>query len=133
MSSFVMVPLSILAWIFTLVRLRTILRASARNTEKITFYIWGILLSVSLTLSFMIVEFAAIFNAYTLPNLALLVYTSTFLLAQYFMIAGILLGMNIPSIQRIMRWIKGLLVVELTVLIVIYIVFVSKIPAAPLY
>ena len=128
-----MVPLSILSWIFTFVRLRTILRAGVQNSEKITLYIWRILLSVSLTLSFMIVEFAAIFNAYTLPNLALLVYTCTFLLAQYFMIAGILIGMNIPSIQRIMRWIKGYLIIELAVLLVIYIVFVSKIPAAPLY
>lgn len=128
-----MIPLCILSWIFTFIRLRNMLRSGVRNIEKITLYVWGILLSVSLTLSFMIVEFAAIFNAYTLPNLALLVYTSTFLLAQYFMIAGILIGMNIPSIQRILRWIKELLIVEFVALIVVYIVFVSKIPAAPLY
>jgi len=122
MNSFILIPLCVVLWIFTLARLWTILR----QIDTVILNIWAILFFFAITLTFMVAEFAAFFNAHTLPNLSLLVHNSAFLVSQYFGMAAILAGMDIPTARRIARWMRLLLGVALLVLSLLYIFFVSQ-------
>ncbi len=130
MSSLILVPLSIVAWMFTLMRLRAILLENVRQVGEIALNIWLMLLFFSLTLTFMVAEFAAFFNAYTFPNLSLLISHSSVLITAYFGAVTSLGVIGVPISKQIIHWIRALLVVVLIALLSIYILFVSKMPAS---
>jgi hypothetical protein len=92
-------------------------------------HILGMLFFFSITLTFLIVEFAAFFNEHTLPNLSLLINNAAFLISGYFGTAALLNGINISANQQIIRWIRLLLVVMLMILSTLYILFISRMPA----
>lgn len=133
MNSFVSVPLCVVSWIFTFVRLKAILRQGVREAGDVTLNILGMSLFFSISVTFIFAEFIAFFDAHTFTSLSLLITNSTFLVSQYFGMAGILAGMEIPTSQQITRWVRLFLGVELTVLLVIYIFFVSKVQATSFF
>ena len=126
MNSLIVFPLCVVSWIFTLVRLRAILRQGMQDAGTITLHIWGMLLFFAITLTFMIPEFTTFFDAHTIPSLSLFITNSAFLVSQYLGMAGILIGMEIPTAPQIIRWIRLLFGIVLAVLFVIYI-FVEKV------
>ncbi len=133
MNSFVSVPLCVVAWIFTFARLKAILQQGVREAGEITLNIWGMSLFFSISVTFIVAEFIAFFDAYTFPSLSLLITNAAFLVSQYFGMAGILAGMEIPTGQKIIRWVRLLLGVELAVLLALYIFFVSKVQATSFF
>jgi hypothetical protein len=132
-NSFVSVPLCVIAWIFTFVRLKAILKQGLRDAGDVTLNIWGMSFFFSISVTFIFAEFIAFFDAHTFPSLSLLITNSAFLISQYFGMAGIIAGMEIPTGQQITRWVRMLLGLELTVLLVLYIFFVSKVQATSFF
>ena len=127
MNSFIVVPLSVIAWAFTLHRLRAIIRQGGLQAAgEIDRNILGMSLSFSISFTFIFEEFILFFDAHTFPSLSLLITNSAFLVSQHFGMVGLFSGMGIPTAQRIIRWMRLVLGVELITMLVIYIAFVSK-------
>lgn len=129
MSSFVTVPLCILSWILTFVKLKARVKGGVQKSRSTALDVWKVLLFFSITLTFLVVEFASFFNKYTLPNLSLLIYNAAFLISEYFGTTTLISGINIPPNHQIIRWVRLLLVVALILLTMIYTLFISKMPA----
>jgi hypothetical protein len=128
-NSFVSVVLILVSCIFTFVRLRTILRQGVQRAGDVTLNIWAMLLCFSICIGFMLPQFIAFFDARTFPSLSVLIANCAFLASQYFGMAGIIAGMEIPTGQQIIRWMRLFLVAELCILFVFYVFFVSKVQA----
>jgi hypothetical protein len=128
MNSVIMLSLCIVAWTFTFVKLVAILLGDIRKIGMITLNIWAMLLFFSVTLTFMITDFAAFFNTHTFPNLSLLITHFAFLASQYCAVVTILAGIGTPATTHTIFWTRLFLFVELTLLSVIYIFFLSKTP-----
>lgn len=128
MNNFILIPLCVAAWILTLVRLRTIFLKKDEPGAKteMALNIWAMMAFFSITITFMIDEFAAFFNVHTFPNLSLLITHFAFLASQYFAITTTLVAINIPSTQRAIRWIKSTLCTAVVILLAIYSLLISK-------
>ena len=103
-------------------------KAQLKAYDKNTLNIWAALLFFSLTLTFMVDEFATLLDTYTLPNLALLVTHFAFLASQYFAVVTILDAIGAPASQRTIRRIRSILCFLCAALLTIYISFLSKMP-----
>jgi hypothetical protein len=130
MSSLIVIPLGIAAWIFTIVRFKAILSNNLRKAGAVELNIGAILLFLSITLTFMVEEFAEFFNARTFPNFSLLISHSSSLITAYFAAVTGLSGIEVPVSKRAILWIRILLFVVLSTLLFIYVLFVSKMPTS---
>ena len=147
-----MIPLCVAAWVLTLIKLRTILLQGAqeeariplnlsdndglfipgrRLTQKkggIALNVWVMLLFFSITLTFLVEEIATFFNTHTLPNLSLLISHSSVLAIGYFSTVTSLSVIRVPASKQTIRWIRLSLSMGIIALLIIYILFVSKMP-----
>lgn len=133
MNSIILIPLCITAWVFTLNRLKAIFANNTRKIGSVAFNIWAMSFFLSVTLTFMIQEFAVVFNSYTWPNLSILISHSTVLLTAYFGSSTSLGVIAVPISKKIVRWTTALLCVVLVALLMIYIFFISRITASPFF
>src|SRR5690349_14041943 len=116
MSSLIMIPLCAAAWVLTLVKLRSILLQGAQNRTGIALNLWAMLLFFSITLTFLVEEFAASFNAYTFPNLSMLISHSSILVTEYFGTVTSLGVIGVPASKRTIIWIRLLLAIVIIAL-----------------
>ncbi len=128
--SLIKLAFALTMWTLTLVRFRDFLSLKAAQHEKaeVAKIICWMLLFASMTLTFKISEFTAIFNTYTFPNLSILVTHLSFLGAQYFLTVTTLTAIGTPATKSIIRWIRTVLFLLITALSVIYIFHISKLP-----
>ncbi len=131
MNSLILIPLCLVTWIFTLLRLRTTFFAQdvQKAKKEMALNVWAMLLFFSITLTFMVDTFAAFFNIHTFSNFSILITHIAFLASQYFATVATLNAIEIPSSQRTIRWIRYALGILIITLLVIYILFISKMPA----
>ncbi len=130
MNSYILITLCLISWAVTLIKLRGLFVSPAQRKaqDKNTLNLWATLLFFSITLTFMVDEFAVLLNSYTFPNMALLVTRFAFLASQYFAVVAILDGIGAPANQRTIRWIRVILGLLCATLLLIYVGFLSKIP-----
>lgn len=128
MNSLITIPLCILSWTFTLMRLKFIMRQGFKKTDPVTRCIWGMLLFFTITLTFLVVELSKLLDTYTWPDFSVLVYSSAFLVSQYFGIMGILMGMEIQATKKISQSLSLILGAELIALSAFYFFSFTKMP-----
>jgi hypothetical protein len=127
-NSLVLIPICLVFWAFTLLKLREVLREYAQNRETTALNICAIAFFGSLDFTFMIPEVAAFVDAHTFPNLSLLVSSGSFLAGIYFLTAVSLAATGAPANGRVVRLLRVLLGLALGALLVIYALFLSKMP-----
>lgn len=130
MNEAFLLPLCLTSWALTVFKLRVIFQKPSGQKEKYnaSLNLWAMLLFFSITLTFMVDDFAAFLNSHTLPNLSFLATHFFFLASQYFAVVTILSGIGASTSQKIIRWIRVALVGIFIVLLAIYIGFLSKMP-----
>jgi hypothetical protein len=128
MSSLLLAPLCLAFWAFTLLKLREALREYAQERETTALDICAIAFFGSLDFTFMIPEVAAFVDAHIFPNLSVLVAYGSFLAGIYFLTVVSLAATGAPANGRVVRLLRLLLGLVLSALLLIYLLFISKMP-----
>jgi len=128
MSSLILAPLCLAFWVFTLLKLREVLREYAQERETTALNICAIAFFGSLDLTFMIPEVVAFVDTHIFPNLSVLVAYGSFLVGIYFLTVVSLTATDAPVGGRVIRLLRVLLGLVLSALLLIYLLFISKMP-----
>ncbi|MGC1378460.1 MAG: hypothetical protein WA821_19670 [Anaerolineales bacterium] len=128
MSSLILVPLCLAFWAFTLLKLREVLREYAQKKTAPALNICAIAFFGSLDLTFMIPEVVAFMDVRIFPNLSVLVAYGSFLAGIYFLTVVSLAATGAPVGGRVIRLFRVLLGLVLSALLLIYLLFISKMP-----
>ncbi|MGC1378462.1 MAG: hypothetical protein WA821_19680 [Anaerolineales bacterium] len=128
MSSLILTLLALAFWVFTLLKLREALREYAQKKTTTALNICAIAFFGSLDLTFMIPEVAAFVDGHIFPNLSVLVASGSFLVGIYFLTVVSLTATSAPVGGRVIRLLRVLLGLVLSALLLIYLLFISKMP-----
>ncbi|HEX2975714.1 MAG TPA: hypothetical protein VHO68_07225, partial [Bacteroidales bacterium] len=120
--------LCIMAWTVTIARMQTIHWRGVREDGGIALHVWLMMVFFSITSIFLIKEFSDLFDAYTLNNLDRLISYSSLLTGMTFGAMAAIEAVGKPSDLVIGRWLWRTLFTAITILIVIYVLFLSRIP-----
>jgi hypothetical protein len=119
--------LCLVAWAITLIKLRDIHWKNIRKDGGVALHIWLMMFFFSVALTF-IGSFSDYFDALTLNNLSRLVSYSSILITIFFATRETLRSIEKPSHRRTGRWLSLSLVVTIIVLLMLYSLFLWKIP-----
>lgn len=131
MNSLILTALALAAWAFTLFRLRAIDWDDVRKGRGNDLDIAAMLFFAALGLTAMITEVAVFLDAHTSPNLAMLVTQCSYLAAGYFLVAASLTALDPSSSRRAIRLLRLLLGLTVGALLLINLLFLSKLPPSP--
>jgi hypothetical protein len=120
--------LCIMAWTVTISRMQTIHWRSVREDGGIALHVWLMMVFFSITSIFLIKEFSDLFDAYTLNNLDRLISYSSLLTGMTFGAIAAIEAVGKSSDLVIGRWLWRFLFTAITILVVIYALFLSRIP-----
>jgi len=118
----------IVAWTLTMSRMKTIHWQGVRKDGGIALHVWRMMVFFSITSIFLIKEFSDFFDAYTLNNLDRLIAYSSLLTGITFGAMAAIEAVGRPSDRMIGRWLWGILFAVIIALVVIYSLFLSRLP-----
>jgi hypothetical protein len=119
--------LCLIGWGFTLARIRTIHWKDVRRDGGVALNIWLMMFFFTVTLTFL-GDFGGLFDAHTINNLSKLIAYPSILITIYLAAQESLKTIDKPSHQRIIRQLGSLLVATNIALLVIYALFLWKVP-----
>jgi hypothetical protein len=124
----VQISVCLMAWIFTLVRLRALRWKDIHKDYGVALYVWLALLFFSLGLTFLIKDFGDFLDRHTLNNLSKLITYCSLLSSISLGTVAFITAVSKASSKRLIRWVGLLFLVTITIMIVIYSLFISKLP-----
>ncbi len=120
--------LCIMAWTVTMSRMKTINWQDVRKDGEIALHVWRMMVFFSITSIFLIKKFSDVFDAYTLNNLDRLIAYSSLLTGLTFGAMAAIEAVGRASDRAIGRWLWRVLFAIIIALIMIYLLFLSKLP-----
>lgn len=117
-----------IAWAVTLSRLTTIHWKDIRKDNGIALNVWLMMVFFSITLLFLIKKFSDFFDAHTFNNLDRLIAYCSILTGIFFGAVASVEAVGGPSDKGTIRWLRYLLILTIITLVVIYSLFISRIP-----
>lgn len=124
----IQLSICIMAWTLTMSRMKTIHWQSVREDGGIALHVWRMMVFFSITSIFLIKEFSDFFDAYTLNNLDRLIAYSSLLTGITFGAMAAIEAVGRPSDRVIGRWLWGILCAVIITLVLIYSLFLSRLP-----
>jgi hypothetical protein len=131
MNSLVEIIICLIAWAVTIAKFRAIHWENALKRDQVVLNIWLTSLFFAITLTFLVEPAANAFDALTFPNLSRLIAYCSVITALYSSTIATFYSVIKPAADRPPRWpgiLRALLVLAVFILIVIYALFISKIP-----
>ena len=128
MNPAIEISLCALAWLITLIRIRTVLFNRVWKTDPIAFRVWVATLFFAITMSFLITPLSVVINHLTYPNFSRLLAYSSVSMTLYLTASSFLVTFPTVQNQRQIRLLKPYLISPLSLLFFIYIFFVSRTP-----
>ncbi len=129
----IQVPLCILSWVFTLLKLRTFRWRDFRKDNGVALYVWFTTVFFSIGFTFLIKDFGDFFDVHTFNNFSKLITYSSFLTTTFLGTVAFIKAAGKPFHTQMIRWLwLAFLLVAIT-LVAIYAIFISKIPEIDYY
>lgn len=118
----------IVAWTLTMSRMKTIHWQGIGKDGGIALHVWLMMVCFSITSVFLIKRFSDLFDAHTLNNLDRLIAYSSLLTGLTFGAMAAIEVVGKPSDRAIGRWLWGILFAVIVTLVVVYSLFLSRLP-----
>ena len=118
----------VMAWTLTISRMKTIHWQGVRNDHGIALHVWRMMVFFSITSTFLIKKFSDFFDAYTLNNLDRLIAYSSLLMGLAFGAMAAIEAVGRTSDRAVGRWLWRVLFAIIIALVMIYLLFLSKLP-----
>src|SRR5258706_974521 len=128
MTYVIMVSLCVAVWIMTLDRLQAIHWKDIRKDNGIARYVWLMMVFFSIAMIFLIKWVCNYFDAHTLNNLDRLIAYCSILIGIFFGAAASVEAVGKLSDRKIFFWLKISLFLTIITLVVIYTLYISKLP-----
>lgn len=118
----------VIAWTLTAARFRAIHWKDIRSDNGIALNVWLMMVFFSITSVFLIKRFCDFFDAYTFNNLDRLIAYSSILAGMTFGSIAAVNAVGKPSEEGMTRWLHYSLGTAIVMLVVVYGVYLSRIP-----
>jgi len=128
MNPAVEILLSALAWLITIIRVRTVVLNRVWKSDPIAFRVWVATLFFALTLTFLVTPVSYKINSLTMPNFSRLLAYSSVSITLYLIASSFLATFPTARNLNQSKYLKPYLIVTLSLLFVIYMRFVSHTP-----
>ncbi len=120
--------LSVIAWAITLSRLRAVHWKDVRQDNGIALNVSLMMVFLSITLLLLNKPFGNFFDALTFNNMDRLVSYSSILTGMYFGALASAEAVGDPSDRKVVQWLRYSLILTIGALVVLYSLFISRIP-----
>lgn len=129
----IQVPICLMMWVFTFIRLKTLHWKDIRKNNGHALYTWLSLFFFAIGFTFLIKDLGDLFDAYTFNNLSKLIVYCSFLITPFLGTLSFIMSVGGTSKKQIIPWMWLFLLVSITGMFIIYCFFISKLPPIGYY
>lgn len=126
MNPTIEISLSALAWTITLVRIRSVFGNRLWRSDPIAFKVWMATIFFALTVTFLVTPLSVVINNLVLPNFSRLLAYFSVSMTLYLTATSFLVTFPTRQNQRQIKFLKPYLILTLSLLLSVYILFVSR-------